>query len=104
MLEAHNLRQSLHTVRQELSHALYQHDAAQRVIARLIRERDEARAALADVAARGADMANGKRAQDEEMEDAPAKRVCTLALWVSQAHSSLLVSYASLLLVLSHQP
>jgi pre-mRNA-processing factor 19 len=49
MLELHNTRTQLHQTRQELSHALYQHDAATRVIARLLKERDEARTALSDL-------------------------------------------------------
>lgn len=49
VLEMFTLKQHLETTRQELSQALYQHDAACRVIAKLVRERDEARAMLTSI-------------------------------------------------------
>lgn len=44
MLQVYNLRKSLDQTRKELAHSLYQHDAACRVIARLIKEKDQAEA------------------------------------------------------------
>lgn len=59
VLETHTLKQQLAQTRQELSTALYQNDAATRVIARLARERDEAREALSSVAISGAVGSSG---------------------------------------------
>lgn len=62
-LESFTLRQQLQQTRQELSTALYQHDAAVRVIARLSRERDEARDALSKVTIGAGSASNGDAMQ-----------------------------------------
>lgn len=61
-LETFTLRQNLNQTRQELATALYQHDAAVRVIARLTKERDEARDALSKVTV-GAGASSGDAMQ-----------------------------------------
>jgi len=68
MLETYSLKQQLESVRQELSHSLYQHDAACRVIARLVKERDEARNALNSFSAHSAQHANNQHGGSEQME------------------------------------
>ncbi|CAI6341004.1 unnamed protein product [Periconia digitata] len=64
VLETFTLKQQLAQTRQELSTSLYQVDAATRVIARLTRERDEARQALSSVTISGGGAAaNGDAMQ-----------------------------------------
>lgn len=43
MLESLALKQQYQSTRQELAHALYREDASLRVVARLVKERDQAR-------------------------------------------------------------
>lgn len=62
-LESYNVRQQLSQTRQELATALYQHDAAVRVIARLTKERDEARDALSKVTVSAGGASNGDAMQ-----------------------------------------
>jgi pre-mRNA-processing factor 19 len=69
-LETFTVRQQLNQTRQELATALYQHDAAIRVIARLTKERDEARDALSKVSV-GAGGAGAGDAMQIDSEGLP---------------------------------
>jgi pre-mRNA-processing factor 19 len=83
MLSNFALEKQLHTAREELSHALYQHDAACRVIARLKKERDEARSLLAQAerqipmstSTATTALSNGKRAAEDDEMGPDGKRV-----------------------------
>ena len=61
VLELFDTRKALEETRKELSHALYQNDAAVRVVARLAQERDEARQELANWKASGDNVPTQKR-------------------------------------------
>jgi len=67
MLQTYTLKQQLESTRQELAQTLYQYDAACRVIARIIKERDEARSALANAKV-NINVANGGEKKNEAME------------------------------------
>eukprot|EP01100_Stratorugosa_tubuloviscum_P011108 TRINITY_DN488_c1_g1_i1.p1 TRINITY_DN488_c1_g1~~TRINITY_DN488_c1_g1_i1.p1 ORF type:complete len:488 (+),score=185.78 TRINITY_DN488_c1_g1_i1:151-1614(+) len=68
MLELFSLKQQLETAKQQLAQSLYQHDAACRVIARLIKERDASRNALATARAQLA--ADNFKSTDMQIEQA----------------------------------
>lgn len=70
-LETHTLQQNLAQTRRELSSALYQHDAAVRVIARLTQERDEARDALSKVSVGATRSAAGGEAMQVDSSGLP---------------------------------
>ncbi|PLW18773.1 hypothetical protein PCANC_10923 [Puccinia coronata f. sp. avenae] len=112
MLECYELRKQNASLRQELSHALYKEDASMRVLARVLKERDEAREALGSVQS-SLGLSNNPSAEtrttngnDTEMKDAGAppalpeaviERIDTTskALMASRKKRQIPVGYAS---------
>jgi pre-mRNA-processing factor 19 len=68
-LQLFTLKKNYDDVRMELAHALYANDAAARVVARLMAERDEARSALASISG-SLGVAAPAAGGDAEMADA----------------------------------
>ncbi|KAJ3325886.1 hypothetical protein HDV06_002271 [Boothiomyces sp. JEL0866] len=76
MLETFELKKQFHELQNQLSNALYENDAAKRVIARIIKERDEARARLQDFKAsygeKKAELPQETEEMNLEVETLPA--------------------------------
>ena len=70
MLEQFQLKREVYTLKQELAHSLYQYDAACRVIARLLKEKDELRHAVtnAQPAPQQQQKVDGRQAMEVESE------------------------------------
>ncbi|PNY24662.1 Pre-mRNA-processing factor 19 [Tolypocladium capitatum] len=83
-LETYNLKEQLARTREELATALYQNDAAVRVIARLTRERDEARESLSKVTVTDGAL-NGEEMVVDSVETLPE----ALAERVDETHQSM---------------
>lgn len=83
MMEIHTLKQNLSVTRQELSQALYQHEAACRVIARLLKERNQAREDLAKL--KGIREAAGEKMQIEGINENLKKKFDELSNALSEA-------------------
>jgi pre-mRNA-processing factor 19 len=98
-LETHSVKLALSAAHQELAGALYKYDAATRVIARLIKERDEARALLADrnaaVAAGGGENPPAAAPRDTAGGTGPANGAAPDAMEVVRVTNSVDASAAA---------
>jgi pre-mRNA-processing factor 19 len=95
-LELFDTRKALEETRKELSHALYQNDAAVRVVARLAMERDQARAELAQWQSAGGATKKAPPVtvvvQDATTEDEPPTKKTRVETGIPQADLELMTT------------